>query len=913
MSQAGPLEHIETVVRSALNDQGARFVFPSGVAADFWLRESLGLGGPMAASAERFLSWDDFKRQALRAEDRPGSLPATRASRLIFSHWVLLQNSKEAFLSDYLSPDYATEYSRLVPGLARALPALPRVLAKAPSASAEPSLRDYACLHARYSSFLADTGRFEPSWDRARVEAGALRYHIFLPELIEDLPEFEPCIRAAPEGAVRIHASPPYPLSGLALSVYPSILEEIKALFDALESLLGSGEMPESIAVSVPGFQSLRPHLEREAWLRGMPADFRSGLSLSEYPSGRFFALIGACSRHGFSFQDLRDILLSLSLPWKDEASARALVEYGRRNSLASGWDEGGISVDPWEACFACQRPGPAEAGIAGFYRGLTKLAREMTGARRFSAIRRAYGKISRVFLNREGMEPELDRVFARCFRSLEELDQCQESLGIGELEGAYTVFLRQLEAERYVRGQRPGGLRFYDYRVGAGIRPRHHFIVNAWQRALAVRGGGCDFLREDLRSSLGLEDRDLSADFLQAYAQSGQRVSLSLSRQGPDGAQMPHGLLLSLSESVGIRRRVRLDAESLERHFWTGSSFPPRLSPVLARGMGAALETSLRDRGPDLCKEALAPCATRALDRLRIAEGPGMGLYRLSYSALRSYTTCPFNWFYSSACGLKPRKNGLRAFDQFFLGNVVHRGLEFFYTELMGLGALQPARRQEYLALIPSVVARLAREFAAQRGPLAQLLIESIRMELEEALRRCLDRDLAEYPGFFVSACELGLAEDFPGLAARLEGRLDRLMERGAQWWVIDYKTSTADKIRKIDYSYSAEGGYDLQIPVYARLLRAKAKADGQDHVLAGAEIYALGGGLGVKLIAGQEGFMSLAEVELAQADLEGLMGQVLGKIGAGDFGIAEYGDRKAACAGCALKSLCRAEYALR
>ena len=56
---------IAEILRAELDDPRTDFVFPTEVAARFWLRRALSLAPGRALRADRFLSWDQFDRRAL--------------------------------------------------------------------------------------------------------------------------------------------------------------------------------------------------------------------------------------------------------------------------------------------------------------------------------------------------------------------------------------------------------------------------------------------------------------------------------------------------------------------------------------------------------------------------------------------------------------------------------------------------------------------------------------------------------------------------------------------------------------------------------------------------------------------------------------------------------------------------------
>src|SRR5512142_2679327 len=110
---------IAQILEPTLRDRRTRFVFPSGIAADFWLARSLRIGQTRAVEAGRFMGWDRFKELSSREE--ADERPADEALRWIFAAHLLAKNAEAPFLRSILPREHAERYSPFIGYLASRL------------------------------------------------------------------------------------------------------------------------------------------------------------------------------------------------------------------------------------------------------------------------------------------------------------------------------------------------------------------------------------------------------------------------------------------------------------------------------------------------------------------------------------------------------------------------------------------------------------------------------------------------------------------------------------------------------------------------------------------------------------------------------------------------------------------------
>lgn len=899
-----PLDQVESAIRSYLDDPAARFVFPSSVAADHWLKEATRLGPREAVARERFMSWDSFKEAAVAA-DLPGRRPASSELRLVFCADLLSRNAEKPFLSTIVPPEHRESWKPFAPSLSSSLPATIRLGesgGRGPSrAGRSGALADYRALRERYRAFLEERGFYEPSWESRRFDARGVKWNIFFPELIEDFSEYESVLSGRPESEVRIVRDRP-PRSGVLVE-HPSLLGEIRWALEGIGRAIDEGRAcPDEIAVTVPGFSALKPYIEREAAVFGIPVDFRSGTSLAEYPAGRFFSLIARAVDSGFSFQDLRDLLLSGGIPWREREEARRLVEFGLRYTVLCPWTEGGRRVDPWIATFA--RSGERKSGPESFYRGLSAQLGEFPKARSFSQLKAAWFAMSHSLLDGEGFPEDLDRVFARCVAAMDELGRAQRDAGLEEAPWAFSLFLQSLSSQRYVPRTTPGGVRFYDYRVSAGIRPKIHYILNASQHALDVRTGGCPFLREDLRAALSLEERDSSEDFIRRYAESGREVHFSCSATGLDGAQIPHGYFLGERDDRDRPATVR-GPSGREEEYWRGKAdFPERIARVQRKGMESAARSAFLPLGADFRSAADSGWGELAAE----------GVTSLNVSMINAYRACPFAWFFGQRLKARTDESGISSFDAKFQGIAVHAALQRLYEEIARLGPMSKASLGEYQELVPAAMEAAIRECERDRGGFAGVVLRAGREGTEAVMRSALEADCQAFDGLRVFGVEMDIDVQDDAIGYAVSGRVDRLMEGPQGLWIVDYKTGN---LAMKDYAPEGDDGVrrDLQMPAYARLLAAKGRVV-SGVLLFGVkerEYKAVAADALPPFLSKAKPQMTLAQLAESGERFAATARGVIEGIRSGNFKTADPAERGVVCVGCRLRTICREHYQAR
>ncbi|MFN0057228.1 MAG: PD-(D/E)XK nuclease family protein [Planctomycetota bacterium] len=196
----------------------------------------------------------------------------------------------------------------------------------------------------------------------------------------------------------------------------------------------------------------------------------------------------------------------------------------------------------------------------------------------------------------------------------------------------------------------------------------------------------------------------------------------------------------------------------------------------------------------------------------------------RLSVTALRDYLACPYRYYLRHVLRLRTVDDDRREFDAAAFGRLAHEVLNAF-----GVGPVSASCDQDEIA------EALLLDLRARMSPIAANSLPAVRLQqllLEQRLRSFATWQARHrQEGWRIVAAELEVAERLlvGGREIELIGRIDRIdrLDDSEDVRVYDYKT--ADRVKSPDQRHrraAADGGrewIDLQLPLYARLVRTK------------------------------------------------------------------------------------------
>jgi RecB family exonuclease len=845
------MDAVTGIIKKEITHQRVFFVFPSDVAAGLWARKAGLFAGVRSLSPGRFMAWDRFKEKAVQAE-APGKRPVSSVIRKLFAEQLVKKNAAEPFLQSLIPGEYAKNGGVFASSIRTLLPALgywDRRIQKTENYTADNEDRDFMLIKATYAAFLEENGLFEPSWQELTIRDQHKKYYIFFPEAMEDYGEYEELLENH-RSFVIIRGEPPG--EPPKLFWYASVRAEIRAMALEIRRLHGDGGVPyEDMAVNVPQLEDLAPYLEKEFFLYDIPFRLGAGKPLSACGAGRLFTLIQNCAANDFSFASLKALLLNIHLPWARPDRNRELIEFGVSHNCLSSYRENGRPVDIWQAAFQLS---PREELLRQYYQGLKKELLEMVQAKTFLDIRRHYFAFRNLSLDMLRCTPENDDLLARCIEELSTLIRIEEEYPRLVPESPFAFFVSILGDTRYVPDRQKQGVNIFPHRVAAAAPFRCHFVLNASQNAASVVYRPLDFLRQDKRRRIGLNDADVSGAFFCLYRApsfeaGGGKVYYSASAEALAGPAIPHSFFAAREGGAGGEPETPRGEDLFyrEKGWWTagahktaspgGAEFPPRLFPVQHGGFQkwSALLREGRNRGFNLLARQFPPAwpflplIQRKIKDTQWSPGPeesgegGEKIYlRVSATGLNNFFYCPAAWFFERILDIGEYSLEAELMDDKALGNLYHEILKNLFQKIHDRdGCFLPEHLGDYRSWAGDLAGEAAKKFRAFQGPLSVPLLSAQSGAVALRIARLLETEAAYFPRYRIAGLEqkFSTVRQTDSLPVLLVGKLDRVsVSEDENPVIIDYKTNIMPSKSESAAGEDADIA-DYQMAMYVRL----------------------------------------------------------------------------------------------
>jgi len=893
---AKPFDTILAAVRA-----GQPVVFPSEIAAGYWRRLLLRRGFLTAIREDRIVSWDRFKEQAFAL--RTERLPANAALRALFVEQVLAENASTPFLRSMVPAEHARHARGFAPALTRALPALPSAARLRELLDAQPWLgqlvADLDSLADRYTAFLERFSLYEPRWLETAPAFEGGDYLLVFPELAEDFPEFEAALASVPRVLVPDEQLP-------TLGWYENSRNEFVAVLNEVAALLDAGEPPEEIVITVCGLDRLRERVLQTARRLEVPVSLGVGVPLAESAPGRFFAAMRDVVQAGFGVESLKPLILTPAVPWKDYSVNVRIALEGVEHGIIGGAKrpDGG-----WRRLV----DSPAKERVKSLIQDIPSIVRAPSA----TELRKRYFAFANKMVDGDRWDADQERVLQRCLEELAGLAELEERFGLS-IPDPFSFWMERLRGERYVPAQREYGVAVLPYRVGAGVFPKHHFLVNANNRELSVQIDRLPFLSEAERERLGTlgAPHDLTASFAKTYAISGGTLHCSGSALTFEGPALPPSAFVA-SEAVEEREPERGDPFTLERSI--GSPSVTSVLPIQLAGATAYAESEDRS-GIDLTQNLISDSALteKLLSRQGAKEQPELLMFAPYHFEL--YLSCPFSYLLARPLKVEELDFEVNASSPLVIGSLYHDVLKRFFEDLRNTGANFDASKIEAYAERLSEL--LDEEIAKSRG-VPDFVHEANRLLYERVMRALLEVDASLIAGHTATDVETWQRLHHEALDLLLVGRVDRVTRSpSGDLTLVDYKRKRVppkgaqsggsgsalgiEGLSETELDQLAAEISSFQIPFYLFMI----ESHGQQ--VETAVYYSLeeGEATAVFFSPGENSLGKPVMTRDRMAEvlvlLERRLGDVAAKVRAGDY-------RCGTCETCHFRSICRSRFVVR
>ena len=628
-------------IKENIKNKNVIFVFPTEVAAKGWADWTLknsALTGVRSVSMNRFIAWDDFKGQHIRASsDELQSIQSLM--RKVFASHIIQKNAECAakgtpLFTSLITPKYADNAGSFSDWIAKILPSLQlwhdfHESAEYKEAAAEKKIEandaedaDYDTLYREYAAFLQNRKKFDPAWVKPPFEPnGDERYCIVYPEILQDWAQYKTLLSSAPEidllSVEKCASDVPY-----ESILFESSVQEIREAALFLREKHNDGIPWTQMTVSVSDMENYGPYVDSVFSLYEIPHTMRSSQMLSAHLAGNLFEQIQNCASENFSYKSVRALLLNDAIPWKNQGLLNALIAFGRKNNCLCSFkkmaDGKEIAVDVWEEAFEKpvhlrqvdvedEKNAEKTLRLKQLYEDLKKSVNQLVHARTFKAVLEHYKKFKSLFIDDAKFDemPKSDKIISRCISELYNLIELQNEYKINEnggdirISNCFAFFVKHLATVQYLEQLGEKAVQVYPYRTSAAAPYKIHVVLGATQDLISVGTmfKQLSFLSDEKRKLIleitphekssieKLNEIDPTEHFIHLYQINSENGALFLSsHHSPSGFGFPHGALKTKIASQKEKIELRYDPIAAEKAWLLSKEFPEKESEKTAQ-----------------------------------------------------------------------------------------------------------------------------------------------------------------------------------------------------------------------------------------------------------------------------------------------------------------------------------------
>ena len=576
------MQTIQSLLREQISNQSAVFVFPTDVACQKWADWAVRNTGARAVAMERFMAWDRFKGERVRA-DAADLRTVPSLMRRIFADCLIQRNAERPFFRSLIAERYAGESSSFAGWLASILPPLKmwRSLRERGAeirfsdSGDDIALRrfyesykargftddedaDFEILYDEYSRFLAENSLFDPAWVEPDFSGDGREYFLIYPGTLEDWEQYR--VKLSRAGCVHF-VDVPEEEGEYESRFFENSSVEVRDVALFLREMHDERHIAWSdMAVSVPRLDNYGSYLDREFSLYEIPHSMRYSRPLSSYGAGALFGQIQDCVSNQFSYESVKNLLLNEDLPWANRTTIENLLLFGRMNNCictAGGLRrENGKVVTVWDEAFRSPRSDSgtrlnSDELIKNLYRSLVDLTVPLVEAETFAGIRSAYEKFRETFFDMAEFQSMTlsNNVLSRCVSALNEIVDLEAEFPRYRVASPFAFFVSHLSCVQYLSQGESRAVQVYPYRSASAAPYKIHVVVDSTQDSLSVAESfrPLGFLSENKRrifmrmgeidKSLGITDSDPTFDFVRLYQHSAtEKAYFTASRHAYNG-----------------------------------------------------------------------------------------------------------------------------------------------------------------------------------------------------------------------------------------------------------------------------------------------------------------------------------------------------------------------------------------
>ncbi len=880
-------DQLGSFFKKKLADPETVFVFSTDVVMNSWIDWAIihpEKSGSDALPLERFMAWDKFKGEAVRAkEEGKSSIPSIL--RKFFVRSLIAENAAcpdtAPLFKKIINPDYRREASSFTDWIAKMLPSLKLwhdKITAAKNYSPDEEDADYLALYDRYSNFLEKHNLFEPSWIEPDFSSDGKKYIIFYPEILSDYADYINIFESCPEITIvslpENQADAKADQNQILCNKYSDSRKELRRTILQIRKLAREVSW-DQITLNVPDLETYRPYLERELTKYCVPFVIRAGYPLIKNTAGQVFAEIQKCYASDFSYDSVRALILDEYIPWKEEFSQvrQNLIRAGNELRCICGFDEktsdGSKSFtehfDSWES--ALSLTGSENTRELDFYRSLKADISAICKSSGFSQVHAAWLIFRDKYLSPGEFSESANAIIGRCITELNKLIEIEESFCTGpdaslKITNHFDFFISELNGKTYTPQNKKTGVQVYPYKLTAGAAFNHQFVIDSNQNNLEIQYHRLGFLNAEKRRALGLEDDDkkfnASRAFIRLYAATNDAKSIyfSFAEESFAGFAICHNALKEVNAT-----NEDLDEEDFilaEKNYMLGKSPADgnqtlRLSVAQKKQINwwqffNAPEEDAQEYQPgEILKEKIRQVLIEKREK-NLEEKDGKII--ITQSDMKNFFPCPRKWIFSNVIKLKEDSLDTDLMGPFDMGTINHKILELFMKDYLKSQEPLPTATEGNFENEEQIRGRV-KEYsqkaiswsgqAYSKSPLTRKMLTSqldgIANHIMDFLHAFLQANIPPanistrsktpgYGGCRVKGVELNLSAQNPDADYNYYGTLDLLLTSASQntdatgWTIIDYKNTKIPTAKSITLDDEGKLG-NFQMPMYISLIK--------------------------------------------------------------------------------------------
>lgn len=844
---------IGNVICENIKDENVVFVFSTDICCSTWAEWTVINSEQTAVktvSLDRFIAWDDFKRQFVVAKEKnKHSVPSLL--RKFFVHNIIQKNIEaakngEPLFKSIINPVFADEGHSYMEWISSNLSPLNNWHKRFEEATKNhPELiddedKDYELLYKEYSKFLGDS-MFEPSWITPDFSDSNKKFIIFYPEQFSDFEEYEPVLKdEASVTLIKLKKSDTKPL----VYKFEDARKELRIAVLYIRNLVeksGGKITYDQVAFHAPELESYLPYVKREFQKYCIPFVIRSGKSYTRNSAGTIFENIKTCKDETFSYSSVRGLLLNAYIPWKEKILNENLIREGCDLHCICNYKESRAD-DVWIKALSNKKEDYREKI---YYSDLRKAVECMCDAKTFADIKIAWLKFKTDFLIDDDFSQDANNVLSSCIVLLDELIALEEEyvapLGL-KINDPYGFFISELRNKTYTPQQQMTGVNIFDYKVAACSAFKYNVVINCSQSAVSITKKQLSFLNNQKRKLLGIKDSDISSDvYIELYAKSNdvqyKNTLFFYSEESFDGFAIPHNYFevakLNLEE---FEKSDFIKNERLWFKSQSSQTEPDAISVNQKNQFEAWAKTADFSKLPQddsKIPEPLQQCIDYYLNEKRSHNDEGY--LKITQTDLKNFFPCSRKWLLGSILKLKEDSLDAELLDKYAQGTIVHDVMDLLFKDFKeryqkvpvyngtDFGELQSEIEQLINEKIDEAIKNSKKNYSD--SPLAYDILKSEKSLFFTKVMDYLERFCAtdsnkSFGGYHIVDTEKWFATKYEDKDYGLCGKLDCILsDDDGNVTIVDYKTGSVPAINQCIKNDDFNTLGDFQCATYVEL----------------------------------------------------------------------------------------------